>query len=65
MSYLLTKVQAAGYKVADTKNAKGTRIICVQGGPVWFRVVIPSHAPRYFLEHVVNRCHRLINNPVE
>lgn len=64
MSYLLTKVKAAGYKVADKKNAHGTRIISVEGGTTWCRMVIAKNSPREFLEHVVSRLQRLANNPV-
>ena len=48
MAYLLTKVKAAGYKVADKKNAHGTRIISVTGGTAWVRLVIGKNAPREF-----------------
>ena len=64
MAYLLTKVKAAGYKVADKKNAHGTRIISVTGGTAWVRLVIGKNAPREFLEHVVSRLQKLANNPV-
>lgn len=33
MAYLLEKVKVAGYKVADKKNAYGTRIISVTERP--------------------------------
>ncbi len=64
MSYLLTKVKAAGYKVADKKNAHGTRIIVVEGGTTWFRAVLKKDSPRIFLEHIVSRLQSLANNPV-
>lgn len=64
MSYLLTKVKAAGYKVADKKNAHGTRIITVEGGTTWFRAVLKKDSPRIFLEHIVSRLQSLANNPV-
>ena len=64
MSYLLTKVKAAGYKVADKKTAHGTRIITVEGGTTWFRAVLKKDSPRIFLEHIVSRLQRLANNPV-
>ena len=64
MAHLISRVKSAGYKVADKRNTYGTRIISVEGGTTWCRMVIAKNSPREFLEHVVSRLQRLANNPV-
>lgn len=65
MAHLLSRVKSAGYKVADKRNAHGTRIISVEGGTTWFRAVLKKDSPRFFLEHIVSRLQGLANNPVK
>lgn len=70
MSILLSKVQAAGYKVSDVKNALGFRIITVHSPyySTWFRMVInPQKGVAYcraLMENTVRRCLNCIENPV-
>lgn len=64
MARIISRVKSAGYKVADKRNAHGTRIITVEGGTTWFRAVLKKDSPRIFLEHIVSRLQRLANNPV-
>ena len=70
MSYLLNKVKGAGYRVYDSRNALGIRIITISSPnySIWFRGVLnPAKGISEFrvrAESIVKRCQNYINNPI-
>jgi len=65
---LLEKVVAAGYKVTDHKNGRGTRFITIQGPVSWTRYVFPYNITpdvlRLRVQSLQERCRHYISNPV-
>lgn len=62
---LLNKVREAGYKVIDRKTPQGVRIITIEGGGSWTRIVIKPWANvRLMVGELIRRCHAYIANPL-
>lgn len=68
---LLEKVVAAGYKVTDHKNSRGTRFITIQspdGKTSWTRYVFPANITpdvlRLRVQSLQERCRHYISHPV-
>lgn len=65
----LNKVRAAGYKVADTKNERGSRFITITSpdSSVWSRTVFLAtdslEVVKCKMEFLLARCRHYIANP--